>query len=105
MILFKSKVHFLSNPRHRILSFLMEPYTIKIDTGGSLRGVVANVLYSDIVIVIYEALCFDVAQGRMNGAPNETRTHACRFASQACSYLPTPLLGQDMTHGQFLSGV
>ena len=26
-------------------------------------------------IVINEALCFDVAQGRMNVAPNETRTH------------------------------
>ena len=25
-----------------------------------------------IGIVIYEALCFNVAQGRMNGAPNET---------------------------------
>ena len=35
-------------------------------------------------IVIFEALCFDVAQGRMNGAPNETRIHSCRFASQAC---------------------
>ena len=35
-------------------------------------------------IVIYKALCFDVAQGRMNGAPNETRTHSCRFASLAC---------------------
>ena len=34
--------------------------------------------------VIYEALCFDAAQGRMNGAPNETQTHSCRFASQAC---------------------
>ena len=34
--------------------------------------------------VIYKALCFDVAQGRMNGAPNETRTHSCRFASLAC---------------------
>ena len=32
-------------------------------------------------IVIYKALCFDVAQDRMNGAPNETRTHSCRFAS------------------------
>ena len=30
--------------------------------------------------VIYEALCFDVAQGGMN----ETRTHLCRFASLAC---------------------
>ena len=35
-------------------------------------------------VVIYKALCFDVAQGRMNGAPNETRTHSCRFASLAC---------------------
>ena len=35
-------------------------------------------------IVIYEALCFDVAQGRMNGVPNETRTHSCRCASLAC---------------------
>ena len=24
-------------------------------------------------LVIYKALCFDVAQGRMNGAPNETK--------------------------------
>ena len=37
-----------------------------------------------LCIVIYKAICFDVAQGRMNGAPNETRTHSCRFGSQAC---------------------
>ena len=36
------------------------------------------------MIVIYKALCFDVAQGRMNWAPNETRTHSCRLASLAC---------------------
>ena len=36
------------------------------------------------LFVIYEALCFDVAQGRMNGAPNETRTHSAGFASHAC---------------------
>ena len=35
-------------------------------------------------VVIYEALCFDVAPGQMNGAPNETRTHSCRFASLIC---------------------
>ena len=35
-------------------------------------------------VVIYKALCFGVAQGRMNGAPNENRTHSCRFASLAC---------------------
>ena len=40
--------------------------------------------YYYIYIVIYKALCFDVAQGRMNGAPNETRTHSYRFASLAC---------------------
>ena len=33
------------------------------------------------IVVIYKALCFDVAQGQMNGAPNETRTHSCRFAN------------------------
>ena len=37
-----------------------------------------------VLIVIYEVLHFDVAQGRMNGAPNETRTHSCRFANLAC---------------------
>ena len=28
-----------------------------------------------VVVVIYKAFCLDVAQGRMNGTPNETRTH------------------------------
>ena len=37
----------------------------------------------EVPLVIYKVLCFDVAQGRMNGAPNETRTHTCRFASLA----------------------
>ena len=35
-------------------------------------------------IVIYKALCFNVAQGRLTGAPSETQTHLCRFASLAC---------------------
>ena len=47
----------------------------------SCRG---DVMKENESIVIYEALCFDVAQGRLNGAPNETRNHSCRFASQAC---------------------
>ena len=38
----------------------------------------------DTPIVIYDALCLDVAQGHINGAPNETRTHSCKFASEAC---------------------
>ena len=45
---------------------------------------VTNMMDCNTVIVIYKALYFDVAQGRMNGAPNETRTHLCRFASLAC---------------------
>ena len=40
--------------------------------------------FYEYLYVIYKALCFDVAQGRMNGAPNETRTHSCRSASLAC---------------------
>ena len=39
---------------------------------GNLNGVKVNVLDYDIIVVIYEALCFDVAQGQINGAPNET---------------------------------
>ena len=35
-------------------------------------------------VVIYEAFCLDLAQGHMKGAPNKTRTHACRFASRTC---------------------
>ena len=30
------------------------------------------------------SFCLDVAQGHMKRAPNETQTHSCRFASQAC---------------------
>ena len=39
--------------------------------------------YTDDQEVIYLAFCLDVAQGRMNGASDETRTHSRRFASQA----------------------
>ena len=35
-------------------------------------------------VEIYLAICLDVAQGRMNEAPNETRTHSWSFASLAC---------------------
>ena len=37
-----------------------------------------------LLVVIYEGLYFDLAQGQMNGAPNETRTHSCRFARLTC---------------------
>ena len=39
---------------------------------------------------IYETLCFNVALGRMNGAPTKTRTHFCRFGSQTCQPLHKP---------------
>ena len=35
-------------------------------------------------VVIYWAFCLDVAQGRMDRAPNENRTHSWRLASLAC---------------------
>ena len=34
-------------------------------------------------VVIYQAFCSDVAQGRMNRVPDETQTHSRRFASLA----------------------
>ena len=59
-----------------------------IDNAFSISMVLNELLNDDhqktIPVVIYEALCFNVAQGQMNGAPNETRTHSCRFASLAC---------------------
>ena len=39
-------------------------------------------LYSNLLSFFF--FCLDVAQGHMKGAPNETRTHSCRFASRAC---------------------
>ena len=53
-------------------------------TGALQQDLVWGNIQDNIIIVIYKALCFVVAQGRMNGAPNETRTHSRRFASLAC---------------------
>ena len=36
---------------------------------------------NDRRVVIYKAFCLDVAQGRTNGGPYETRTHSCSFES------------------------
>ena len=41
-------------------------------------------VFSQSFVVIYKAFYLDVAQGHMKGAPNETRTHSCGFASRAC---------------------
>ena len=41
------------------------------------KGMRHSVTLEPIHVVIYEALCFDVAQVRRNGAPSETRTYSC----------------------------
>ena len=42
------------------------------------------------IVVIYLAFCLDVAQGPMNGALSETRTHSCWFAYLTCKTLLHP---------------
>ena len=41
-------------------------------------------VHQGVMVIIYKGLCFDLAQGQMNGAPNETHTHLCRFANLVC---------------------
>ena len=45
--------------------------------------------YTYVQRVIYEVLCFDVAQGQMNRAHSEPRTHQRRFASLAYKHYIT----------------
>ena len=45
---------------------------------------VANHYIARSALIIYKAFCLDVAQGRMNGAPNEIRTYSCRLGRRAC---------------------
>ena len=52
--------------------------------GAVIGEIYENNLQLVNTIVIYKTFCFDVAQGRMNEAPKETRTHSCWFASLAC---------------------
>ena len=47
--------------------------------GDGTKGCVAQLS----AVIIYKAFFFDVAQGRMNGAPSEIKLTTC-FASQAC---------------------
>ena len=42
---------------------------------------------------------------RIKGKVDESRERSCALYISVCYYLPTPPLGQDMTQGQFLSGV
>ena len=48
--------------------------------------IMRETLSSDLLIFLFLFIFFssDVARNRMNRAPNETRTHSWRFASQAC---------------------
>ena len=39
---------------------------------------------NDKIVVIYKAFYLDVAQGRMNGAHNETQIHSQRFTNLVC---------------------
>ena len=52
-----------------------------------IQDIPDNLLYNKIsvYIVIYEAFCLDVAQGKTNGASNETQTHSCKFLSLSLS--------------------
>ena len=53
-------------------------------TLASLLVKLANNYITQSSHLIYKAFSFDVAQGFMNGAPNENQTHLCRFAGLAC---------------------
>ena len=96
---------------HRAFQKLLERYNKCIAAGGDyfegdnsliqelIRKKSGNLSYAPriyiyiyiyIYIVIYKALCFDVAQGRMNETPSETRTHSCRFTSLACLTVTPP---------------
>ena len=47
--------------------------------------------------LIYEANCLDVAQGRMNEAPNETRTYFYRFTCQVCTLPKAPMSREKLS--------
>ena len=71
----------------RCPSLLLLAYSKRMATltqGFAIIDIMKKFKPHTLTIVIYKALCFDVAQGRMNWAPNENRTHSCRFASLAC---------------------
>ena len=61
---------------------------VRTGTKKSLRVFRISRFLCSIYSNLQSSFCFDVAQGRMNGAPNETRTHSCRFASLACDERP-----------------
>ena len=60
---------------------------------GSPSTTVANLYDCTGKILPLRSLCYETVLLKYN------------FKKKEVPYLPTPLLGQDMTHGQFLSGV
>ena len=64
---------------------LEERYAIKLCFKlGKKATETYGMLQTAFGVVIYEALCFDVAQSQMNGAPNEIQTHLYTVDSLAC---------------------
>ena len=58
-----------------------------------------------IAQIEFELALFDVAVLHVCCHAVETQTRYYITQKELISYLPTPPLGQDMTQGQFLSGV
>ena len=78
----------MNAPRNieNIKYYIMDPKTFKLNVNSATRKY-KKVNEGGDLVVIYEGLYFDLTQGQMNGAPNETRTHSCRFASLTCKPL------------------
>ena len=75
LLIYHHHLHHVTLPAWISLTLSRQPSLLSIAPGRSSK---LN------PVVIYEGLYFDLAQGQMNGAPNETRTHSCRFASLTC---------------------
>ena len=67
------------SPTHRCSSYRKGSLRVTLDYGRQLYFTLRYPRYPNLL-----SFCLDMAQGRMNRAPNETRTHSLRFASLAC---------------------
>ena len=80
-----------SNSTLKILFITAFSYGVKAAMLSPIKNIPLNyspyhwsLFLLDNLIEIYEAISFDVAQGWMNGAPNETRTHSWSFSNLGC---------------------
>ena len=69
---------YLFTPLHKT-QWMWYPMRLKLTLAGLLVKLANH--YNIRSALISEGLRFDMAQGRKNRAPNETRTHRCRFAN------------------------